>query len=405
MRMSCTSSCSADVRLCVFPKATAGSLCLAAAIALASADAEPRERTAAIDDPCDAILAHARSATSLAALGQRSDQRSLDPGALETCRARLEREPAILRLAAEAEREIDRQRETARQQARTRGQKPVETHAANRTVMQAREEGLRAATQLTRSITVSAGAVDPQALEDPTAGEDWPEPPPGALPQIAGVTPAPIVPGGHVVITGSQFGHQPGSVRISLQGQTFTATVQDWSDTGINAYLDESVTGVGPTDAAVVRVRRHQGPEATRNVGFQPVMAVDLLSSERTVTGSDNGATTPVHSIISGLLSAAHDAASAALPTVSTRTVFSGRSLANHWAVSEYWIATQQAGLHGGGGCESAGPPTATPGGHQLATAVRISSPVGVSVTCTVFVEIVGPQGVDHGVGDLRSGQ
>jgi len=392
--------------LCAAPAGTlVGSAVVAVALSSWPGLGDARERSAAAVDPCDQILEDARAASSLAALGQRLGQRQFELGSLERCRSQLERDPAIQRLAADAQRDLARQHESVVQRERARLQRPAEQLEANQVVMQARQDAIQAASQLTASMAMSAGAVDPHALDDPTAGETWPEPSYDEVPEIATVTPSPVVPGAPVVITGAQFGHQPGSVRITIQGETFNATVQDWSDTGINAFLGDSVTGVPPSDAAVLRVRRHQGATVTHNVAFQPVMEIDLLSSVRTVTGTDNDSGNAAQNFVSGLFATAADLTGVVMPTVRTRTVFSGRSVANHWTVSDLWIDTQQSGFYDGGGCEHAGPPTASAGGHQLATAVKLTSPVGTTVSCTVFVEVVGPRGVDHGVGDLRAGQ
>lgn len=177
-----------------------------------------------------------------------------------------------------------------------------------------------------------------------------------------------MVPGTDLVIEGVGFGGG-GTVQLILQGQTFDATVNDWNESWISAYLSEDVSGVIETSGAVIEIQPQDGSSLSQTVSFVPMYESDQIND---------------------MASALHPWP---LPGERHETFADGWSLENHWRLSsEPW--TQSTGEIE---CEIDGPPVAEPGASALRTRVHVKWGWFQLPSCFVFFEIEGPKGLEHG--------
>ena len=358
---------------------------LVTAIALsASALGQARESA----DPCSELVDAVREARSIETIETLFQDRRQEIIAMAHCQPRLEAETDLPRLQRLHEERIlsDSQRRLADNLSRL--QVPPERLPINARLETSRQQAARRlgelsgllATPPTRSTLVSEGALDPHTLEDPTAGENWPETPPesppGELPQIASVTPSPLVPGTDVIIEGQGFGAETGTVALKTQGQTFTMQIANWQDGIVVAYLADSISGVGESSAALVELQRADGQQTpVQTVSFLPVFEMDILRDRAFAAGK--------------MLA----------PGNSHRTLFSGLTLGNQWRIAGHSFVDFSPHAN----CALSGSPAPQIGGTQLPASVHVWSSVNIpcvqcSAGCQLWIQVEGPRGLGHGV-------
>ena len=303
-------------------------------------------------DRCSELLEAARGGRTMAEMQRLIEAKRPDERLLRDCGEALQRDPQV---AEVVRRDTEALRATALQQAQrmtSSSQKPPEQLAINRRVLLAREAG--------------AARLRLYSSTPPAA-----DPPPAAVPAIGTVTPATLVPVTDLVIEGSGFGNGGGTVRLKLQGKTYTAAVNQWTSTWISAYLGDEVTGVIETNGAVLEVQPQGASAISKVVPFVPVYE---------------------SAVINDIVCCLH---AWPFPGEQETTLAEMWTLENHWEVTtDPWTS-----LSGGIECELDGPPVANPGNDNLATRIRVSWGWFQGPSCLVHFDIQGPRGFDHGLG------
>jgi len=302
-------------------------------------------------DPCTELVEAARGGRTIPEMKSLIEAKRPDERILTQCGEVLQRDPQV---AEVVQRETETLRATVTQQARSVAssyQRQPEQLAINRRVLLAREAG--------------AARMRLFSSAEPAA-----DPPPDPVPAIATVTPANVVPGTDLVIEGSGFGNNGGTVRLLLQGKTFHATVNQWTPTWISAYLNDQISGVTESNGAVLEIRPQGGSVISQVVPFIPLY-------ESTVV-NDLGLP-----IVAWPLPGEHE-----------------RVLAEKWTLENHWAVTTAPWTSSSGGieCEIDGPPVANPGNPNLATRVRVAWGWFQLPSCLVYFEIQGPKGFHHGL-------
>ena len=302
-------------------------------------------------DPCSELVEAARGGRTMAEMQRLIEAKRPDERILTQCGEVLQRDPQV---AEVVRRDSEALRATALQQAQrisSSSQRPPEQLAINRRVVLARE----------------AGAARMRLFSSATPPAD---PPPAPVPAIGTVTPANLVPGTDLVIEGSGFGNNGGTVRLRLQGMTFTATVNQWTPTWISAYLNDQISGVTESNGAVLEIQPQGEAVISRVVPFIPLYESTVINDL-------------------GLPIVAWP-----LPGEHVRVMAEKWSLGNHWEVTtDPWTSAS-----GGIECEIDGPPVANPGNANLATRVRVAWGWFQLPSCLVYFEIQGPKGFQHGL-------
>lgn len=311
------------------------------------AHAQRAPRTAG--DRCAELLKAARDARSLADLRDRIERSRPSETVLERCAEAFRRDPRVADLLERERRQLRSRAVRPTQVQRARAASSSIRFRMNRHVLEARREAR------SRLRVLEGRRPVPRRSSE-------------RKPNIGRVTPSPVVPGTDLVIEGAGFG-DGGSVRLALQGRTFDATVNDWTETWISAYLSEDVSGVTETSGAVVEVEPEDAASLSTTVPFVPIYESAQL----------NDMADPLHPW--------------PLPGERDETFADGWSLENGWRLSaEPW--TQSAGEIE---CEIAGPPVAEPGDADLATRVHVEWGWFELPACFVYFEIEGPKGLEHG--------
>ena len=302
-------------------------------------------------DPCSELVEAAREGRTITEMQRLIEAKRPDERILTQCGEALQRDPQV---AEVVRRDTEALRASSRQQAQrltSSSQRQPEQLAINRRVVLAREAG--------------AARMRLFSATEPPA-----DPPPAPVPAIGTVTPATVVPGTDLVIEGSGFGNNGGTVRLRLQGKTFTAAVNQWTPTWISAYLNDQISGVTESDGAVLEIQPQGAALISRVVPFIPLYESTVINDL-------------------GLPLVAWP-----LPGEQVRVLAEKWNLENHWEVTtDPWT-----GASGGIECEIDGPPVANPGNANLATRVRVAWGWFQLPSCLVFFEIQGPKGFHHGL-------
>ena len=305
-------------------------------------------------DRCAELVNAARGGRTLAEMQRLIEEKRPDERLLRDCGEALQRDPQV---AEVVRRETEAVQATLAQRARSVSssyQRQPAQLAINQRVLLAREEG-RARMRL-------------YSTDRPPA-----DPPRTPVPAISVVTPSTVVPDTDLVIEGSGFGSQGGSVRLKLQGKTYTAAVNQWTPTWISAYLGDEVTGVIETNGAVLEVQPQGGSALSKVVPFVPVYE---------------------SAVINDIVCCLH---AWPFPGEKETTLAEMWTLENHWAVTtDPWTS-----LTGGIECELDGPPVANSNNDNLATRIRVSWGWFQGPSCLVHFDIQGPRGFEHGLGGL----
>ncbi len=311
-------------------------------------------------DECEALVNVARSARTIEELNATLRQRNPSQATMNKCGEQIVKDGSVAAMIQQDSQRLDA---SARQQEQqyliARRQVMPEQFPVNQRVVRARQEGtgrlnyLRGQAPTTKSTKTT-----------PTAGLT---PPPPAVSQV---TPAPAVPGTDMVIEGNGFGDSGESVRLKLQGKTFNATINHWSDSWIGVYLPDNIGGVTESSAAVIEVQLANGQSLASAVGFVPLIVADLL--QETKMGA--------HLLVWTW---------GEFPM----SFFSNKSLQNGWTIADY-----RTNPHWGSSCTIAGPPAMTKGGTALGTRVVIGHQIGSGGICRLDVDVQGPQGISHGL-------
>ena len=303
-------------------------------------------------DRCAELVDAARGGRSLAEMQRLIEAKRPDERLLRDCGEALQRDPQV---AEVVRREIEVEQATLAQRARSvwaSYQRQPAQLAINRRVLLAREEG--------RSRVRLFSTREPEPARTPSPA-----------PVISVVTPTTVVPDTDLVIEGTGFGSQGGSVRLKLQGKTYTAAVNQWTSTWISAYLGDEVTGVIETNGAVLEVQPQGASAISKVVPFVPVYE---------------------SAVINDIVCCLH---AWPFPGEQETTLAEMWTLENHWEVTtDPWTS-----LSGGIECELDGPPVANPGNDNLATRIRVSWGWFQGPSCLVHFDIQGPRGFDHGLG------
>lgn len=192
--------------------------------------------------------------------------------------------------------------------------------------------------------------------------------------QITRVEPSRLAPGVDVVIEGSGFGHNAGSVVVLNQGRTFAVEIGQWEDGLITGRLDEGISGV-TKGQGVLRVQRAHGGHRDVNMTF--VVPYDLLLL--TEWG---------HSVI--------------WERPKTVTFFDGMTLGAHWHASSESVVFLPLNPAAPACPVTLGSPVATAGNPTLATVAVLSDAPdqGLKNACWAHAALIvwGPRGVDPGV-------
>lgn len=310
-------------------------------------------------DTCDDVVAVINKSRTLAELRSRAQSMKLNNADARKCESSLQRSVKLQQLLNTEKRRVasvTRSRSTAVQ----RKIKKPEALNINRRALQLRTEVKNKLSQLQRA----------SRLTKPTATVPSKKSTAPAQPIISAVTPSTLVPGTDVVIEGQHFGNAQGSVQLKLQGKTFNATINAWNDTWVNAYLSDSVSGVMPSDNAVISVQVPQGTTVNHNIPFIPLYVQESATEDYDSPGS------------------------LIFPGSGTTTVFRGKSLNNGWLVSEYSV-TAEPDL---GECEL-GTPSMSAGGEHLESQLKWSYDWWQGFAwCHVDVYAEGPQGINSGL-------
>lgn len=316
-------------------------------------------------DECRTLVDAARSAGTIKDLDATIRQRNPSQATMNKCSEQIVKDRTVAHMIQQDKQRLEA---TARQQEQqylaTRRQTSPAQFPANQRVLRARLDGttrlnyLRGQAPTTKS-TKSA----------PTQGLT---PPPPAVSQV---TPAPAVPGTDMVIEGNDFGDNGGSVRLKLQGKTFNATINHWSDSWIGIYLPDNIGGVTESSAAVIEVQLANGQSLASTVGFVPLIVADQLWDKK------NGG--PELMFTWGEFPSTY--------------FFLTESLKNDWKIADY-----RTHSYWGSSCTIAGPPAMTKGGTALVTRLLIGHGLGNAGLCAIIVDVQGPQGLSHGLEAFR---
>jgi len=263
----------------------------------------------------------------------------------------------------------EKQQVTAKKQSRLaqlqRQIKAPEQLASNSRVLQLRSEAknrLASVTRLPPPSKLQTGTIQPHSTNSTN-----PTPPRPA--KINLVTPSTLVPGTDVVIEGEHFGSLKGNVVLKTQGKLFTATINAWTDTFINAFLPSDIGGVMPSDNAVISL---QIPGATidRNIPFLPLYVQKSGHEEYLSPGS------------------------LIFPGSGTTTVFQGKELHAGWQITSVTVTV----VDDYGNCRF-GTPHARVAHSQLESQLKWSFDWWQGfANCNIDVHAEGPQGIASGL-------
>jgi hypothetical protein len=302
-------------------------------------------------DPCSELVEAARGGRTMAEMQRLIEAKRPDERILTQCAEALQKDPQVTEVVRRDREALQANALQQAQRLTSSSQRPPEQLAINRRVLLARE----------------AGAARMRLFSSAPPAAD---PPPAAVPAIGTVTPANLVPGTDLVIEGSGFGNSGGTIRLRLQGKTFTATVNQWTPTWISAYLSDQISEVTESNGAVLEIQPQGAAVISRVVPFVPLYESTVINDL-------------------GLPIVAWP-----LPGEHVRVMAEKWSLGNHWEVTtDPWTSAS-----GGIECEIEGPPVANPGNANLATRVRVAWGWFQLPSCLVYFEIQGPRGFHHGL-------
>lgn len=338
-----------------------GSLALALTLVLVAASpAVAQIPGGKSDDRCAELLKLAGEARSLDDLRTQIQRERTSETVLERCAEELRRDGRVADLVEREHQEV-RSRVTQMGRARSvRSPGAPEQLPVNRRVVEARQLA-------SARLSVVERRSPPSTSRDDTSVPDERGGAPAVV--IEQVTPSPVVPGTDLVIEGAGFGSSGGAIELALQGMTFEATVNEWTDTWISAWLDDDVEGVAETDGAVLRILPQGGSSTSRTLPFVPIYETDQLNDmARPYLGYP-------------------------MPGERDETFAHNWSLENGWRLAEEPWTQVEGGIE----CEIDGSPVPEVGDTELATQVQITWDWFEMPFCTVFFDIEGPKGFEHG--------
>jgi hypothetical protein len=324
------------------------------AAALAMLTASPAEAQRGGDaqaDNCAKVVEVAREARSLEDMKLRFERAGATERELGGCREALHQDALVMSIIQQGLQQFHTLELQEAELARSRFARAPEELAANGRVVESRREGSRRASE-----------VESRRSEPP--------PPPAPTPAIEFVTPSTIVPGTDLVIEGAGFGSAGGTVRLKLQGKTFSASVNHWADTWISAYLSDNISGVTETTGAVLEIQPQGGAALSRAVPFVPIYESMVVND------------LPLVLSVWPFAGEAHT------------TVAEKMSLGSHWRV----VGSPWTTAKGDASCVLDGPPVANASNSNLATRVKLEWGVWALPSCVVYFEIEGPKGFEHGL-------
>lgn len=239
----------------------------------------------------------------------------------------------------------------------------------NQRVQQAQQLGAAQANQ----IRMQRGGSSRSFALPPAGGE------PAQPPELETITPSPIVPGTNVVIESGSFGPDTGSVRLVIQGQTFSLDVNYWDDEFVIAHADDDLSGVRETQGAVVELMTSEVQSASKPAAFVPIYVSESMRSGAWL----------IHST----------------PRALAARIFDNIVLESDWIVTEWHFESNVSPPWSiMAGCSIIGSPAVQSGGTALTTRVHVSTGYLTTAGCQLTIEAEGPRGVDHGVPLISGG-
>lgn len=335
-----------------------GSLVLVLVAATPALAQIPGEKS---DDRCAELQKLALEARSLDDLRMRLQRERPSRTVLEECADELRGNERVTDLVERERREVRSRAMRMGGTRSVRSSRSPEQLPANRRVLEARRVASARLSVVERQKPPSTSRGDGSATGDRRGGS--------VAAAIEQVTPSPVVPATDLVIEGVGFGSGGGTVELALQGKTFEATVNDWTDTWISAWLGDEVEGVTESDGAVIRIVPEGGSPISRTMSFVPIFETAQLND----------------------MAQPH----LAFPAPGERD----ETFANNWSLENGWRLAAEPWTQAEGGieCEIDGPPVAEVGSDELETRVHVAWDWFQLPLCFVYFDIEGPKGFEHG--------
>ncbi len=203
--------------------------------------------------------------------------------------------------------------------------------------------------------------------------------------KITKLTPATVAPGANIVIEGSGFGEQPGTVQLRVNGRPIDdASVDSWEDGWINAFFPASITNVIETANAVLRVTTNSGKKIDHTVKFIPVYQQQIVLDSHL-------AQFPLLSYFSDFFDPGRE--------YYRYDFYEDIILVDGWKVKSYaFVDTNGRDVTGRNECERANPFLRI-GHRSLDSRVRyFRAGVELAPFCSMEVIIEGPVGIESGM-------